>query len=49
MSLEIRQVEPLYEGYVSLMMATLAAPDGTTVRREIELWPASFAGRRELS
>ena len=36
MSLEIRQVEPLYEGYVSLMMATLAAPDGTTVRREIE-------------
>lgn len=36
MSFEIRSVETLYRGYSTLMMATIAAPDGTTFRREIE-------------
>ncbi len=36
MPLELRKLDTLYRGYSTLMMATLAAPDGTTVRREIE-------------
>lgn len=36
MAVELRTVETLYEGYSTLMMATLSAPDGTTFRREIE-------------
>ena len=36
MPIEIRQLETLYQGYSTLMMATLAAPDGSSFRREIE-------------
>lgn len=36
MPVELRKLEPLYQGYVSLMMGTFAAPDGTTFQREIE-------------
>lgn len=36
MPFEIRTTEPLYKGYSTLIMATVAAPDGSTFRREIE-------------
>lgn len=36
MPVELRKVETVYQGYSTLMVATLAAPDGTTFRREIE-------------
>ncbi|CAN7528193.1 NUDIX domain-containing protein [Phenylobacterium sp. LjRoot225] len=36
MPIEIHKLETLYQGYSTLMMATLAAPDGTTFKREIE-------------
>lgn len=36
MAFEIRSTEPLYKGYSTLVMATIAAPDGSTFRREIE-------------
>jgi nudix-type nucleoside diphosphatase (YffH/AdpP family) len=36
MPVELRRLETIYKGYSTLMMATLAAPDGTTFRREIE-------------
>lgn len=36
MTVELRKVETVYQGYVTLMAATLAAPDGTLFRREIE-------------
>lgn len=36
MAVELREVETLYQGYSTLMMATLVAPDGSVIRREIE-------------
>jgi nudix-type nucleoside diphosphatase (YffH/AdpP family) len=36
MSVELRKVETVYQGYLTLMKATLAAPDGGTFQREIE-------------
>lgn len=36
MSVELRKVETIYQGYSTLMMATLSAPDGTLFKREIE-------------
>lgn len=36
MAFEILDVQPIYKGYSTLVMATLSAPDGSTFRREIE-------------
>ncbi|HSV03656.1 MAG TPA: NUDIX hydrolase [Phenylobacterium sp.] len=36
MPVEIRRVETVYRGYVTLMVATLAMEDGSTFTREIE-------------
>jgi nudix-type nucleoside diphosphatase (YffH/AdpP family) len=36
MPVELRKLETVYQGYVTLMVATLAAADGSTFRREIE-------------
>jgi nudix-type nucleoside diphosphatase (YffH/AdpP family) len=36
MGVELRRVETVYQGYVTLMSATFVAPDGSTFRREIE-------------
>ncbi|THD77346.1 MAG: NUDIX hydrolase [Phenylobacterium sp.] len=36
MAVEVRKVETVYRGFVTLMVATLAGPDGTTFKREIE-------------
>lgn|SRR5512143_3466314 len=36
MPVELRKVETVYQGYVTVMVATLAAGDGSPVRREIE-------------
>ena len=36
MPIELRKVEALHQGYVTLMKATLEAPDGTSFVREIE-------------
>lgn len=36
MPVEIKRVETIYKGYVTLMLATLEAEDGSTFRREIE-------------
>jgi nudix-type nucleoside diphosphatase (YffH/AdpP family) len=36
MPVELRKLETVYQGYVTLMMATLGAPDGGTFKREIE-------------
>jgi nudix-type nucleoside diphosphatase (YffH/AdpP family) len=36
MAVELRKLETLYQGYVTLMMATLTTPDGASHRREIE-------------
>lgn len=36
MTVELRKVETLYQGYSTLMAATLTTPDGSTYRREIE-------------
>lgn len=36
MPVELRKLETVYQGYSTLMMATLAAPDGSTFKREIE-------------
>ena len=36
MSVELRKVETVYQGYSTVMKATLGAPDGTTFVREIE-------------
>ncbi|ACG79635.1 pyrophosphohydrolase including oxidative damage repair enzymes [Phenylobacterium zucineum HLK1] len=36
MPVELRKVETIHQGYSTLMLATLAAPDGSTFTREIE-------------
>jgi len=36
MPVELRKVETIRQGYTTLMVATLSAPDGTTFTREIE-------------
>jgi len=36
MPVELRKLETVYQGYVTLMTATLTADDGTTFKREIE-------------
>ncbi|MDB5450761.1 MAG: pyrophosphohydrolase including oxidative damage repair enzyme [Phenylobacterium sp.] len=36
MPVELRKVETVYQGYSTLMVATLAAPDGGLFKREIE-------------
>src|ERR1700740_3191419 len=36
MPVELRKLETVYQGYMTLMVATLAADDGTSFRREIE-------------
>ena len=36
MPVELRKLETVYQGYSTLMMATLTAPDGTSFKREIE-------------
>lgn len=36
MPVELRKVETVYQGYSTLMMATLTASDGTSFKREIE-------------
>lgn len=36
MSVELRKVETIYQGYCTLMMATLSASDGSSFKREIE-------------
>lgn len=36
MVVELRRVETAYQGFVTLMVATCAGPDGGTFRREIE-------------
>jgi len=36
MPIEIRKVETVYQGYLTVLAATLAGADGTTFRREIE-------------
>ena len=36
MPVELRKVETVYQGYSTIMVATLAATDGETFRREIE-------------
>ncbi|CAN7488294.1 NUDIX domain-containing protein [Phenylobacterium sp. LjRoot219] len=36
MPVELRTLETVYQGYMTLMLATLAADDGTTFKREIE-------------
>jgi nudix-type nucleoside diphosphatase (YffH/AdpP family) len=36
MTVELRKIESLYQGYSTLMMATLSAPDGSLFQREIE-------------
>jgi nudix-type nucleoside diphosphatase (YffH/AdpP family) len=36
MPVELRKLETVYQGYSTLMMATLTTPDGTTFKREIE-------------
>lgn len=36
MSVALRKVETVYQGYMTLLMATLTTDDGTTFRREIE-------------
>lgn len=36
MPVELRKLETVYQGYSTLMMATLSAPDGSTIKREIE-------------
>jgi nudix-type nucleoside diphosphatase (YffH/AdpP family) len=36
MPVELRKVETVYRGYCTLMVATLAAPDGSAFKREIE-------------
>jgi nudix-type nucleoside diphosphatase (YffH/AdpP family) len=36
MSLEIRELETVYEGYSTIRVATLAGPDEATFKREIE-------------
>lgn len=36
MPVELRTLETVYRGYMTLMVATLAAPDGASFRREIE-------------
>jgi nudix-type nucleoside diphosphatase (YffH/AdpP family) len=36
MPITLRKVETLHQGYVTLMQATLATPDGATFTREIE-------------
>jgi len=33
---QLRRVETIYQGYMTLMAASLVAPDGTTFQREIE-------------
>jgi nudix-type nucleoside diphosphatase (YffH/AdpP family) len=35
-AVELRKVETLYQGYVTLFAATLTGPDGATFKREIE-------------
>jgi len=35
MTVELRRVETVYQGYVTLLAATFAGPDGKTFRREI--------------
>jgi nudix-type nucleoside diphosphatase (YffH/AdpP family) len=36
MTVALRKVETVYRGYMTLLMATLTADDGTTFKREIE-------------
>jgi nudix-type nucleoside diphosphatase (YffH/AdpP family) len=36
MAVELRKLETLYQGHVTLMMATFTAGDGTSFKREIE-------------
>ena len=36
MPVELRKLETVYQGYMTLMTATLTAEDGTTFKREIE-------------
>jgi nudix-type nucleoside diphosphatase (YffH/AdpP family) len=36
MTVELRKLETIYQGFSTLMMATLSGPDGTSFRREIE-------------
>jgi nudix-type nucleoside diphosphatase (YffH/AdpP family) len=36
MPVELRKLETIYQGYTTLMMATLTAPNGSTFKREIE-------------
>ena len=36
MAVELRRVETVYQGYVTLMSATFSGPDGGTFKREIE-------------
>jgi nudix-type nucleoside diphosphatase (YffH/AdpP family) len=36
MNVELLKVETVYQGYCTLMVATLSAPDGGTFKREIE-------------
>jgi nudix-type nucleoside diphosphatase (YffH/AdpP family) len=36
MPVELRKLETVYQGYSTLMVATLTAPDGSTFKREIE-------------
>ena len=43
MPVELRKVETLYQGYVTLMMATFTAGDGTSFKREIEHHGCSVA------
>lgn len=36
MAMELRRVETVYQGYLTVMAATVTGPDGGTFRREIE-------------
>ena len=36
MVVELRRVETVYQGYLTVLAATFSAPDGETFRREIE-------------
>jgi nudix-type nucleoside diphosphatase (YffH/AdpP family) len=36
MPVELRKLQTVYQGYSTIMMATLSAPDGTSFKREIE-------------
>jgi nudix-type nucleoside diphosphatase (YffH/AdpP family) len=36
MPVELRKVETVYQGYLTVLSATLAGPDGSSYRREIE-------------